>query len=192
MLCESKPLVDVATMVWTPFHYPLAYLFHKARNKLSFPALVVGSFLPDLETALWLSLGGGFRRGAVLHSLLGAVTVGLVVAVALTLYLYPPVVSYVFKLDRKTVAGKCHLSASLVMSCLIGIVAHVLVDTLHHNYNPLLFPFSHGSFDALVLFGDWVQATLVMQVIFITSSLVILFYELYRGIDGFWERLFVE
>jgi len=182
-------------MVLTPLHYPIAYLFHKAHAKLSFPALIVGSFLPDLETiletALLLTLGRGFQRGFVLHSLLGAVTIGLVVAVALTVYLYPPVVSYVFRINRKTVAGKCRFSASLVASCLIGIVSHVFVDTLHHEYNPFLFPFSQSSFDALVLFGDWVQATLVMHVVFIALSLGILFYELYGGIDGFWKRVFV-
>jgi len=183
-------------MVLTPLHYPIAYLFHKADAKLSFPALIIGSFLPDLETiletALLLTVGRGFQRGFVLHSLLGAVTVGLVVAVALTVYLYPPVVSHVFRIDKKTVADKCRFSPSLVVSSLIGIVAHVLVDTLHHEYNPFLFPFSHSSFDAFVLFGDWVQATFIMHVIFVVLSLVVLFYELYRGTHDFWKRVLVE
>ena len=183
-------------MVLTPFHYSLAYLFHKASDKLSFPALVVSSILPDLETVLetglLLTVGGSFHRGFVLHSLLGAVTVGLIAAVALTVYLYPPVVSYVFRVDKKTVASKCHFSLGLVVSCLIGIVAHVFIDTMHHEYNPFLFPFSHSSLDALVLFGDWVQATFVMQVIFVALSLGVLLYELHRGIDGFWKRVLVE
>lgn len=182
-------------MVLTPFHYSLAYLFHKAFCKLSFPAIIVGSILPDLETVLetglLLTIGGGFQRGFCLHSLLGAVTVGLFVAVVLTVYVYPPVASYVFRIDRETVARKCRFSMSLVVSCLIGIVAHVFVDTLHHEYNPFFFPFSHGSFDAWVLFGDWVQASFVMHVVFVALSLVILFYELYKGIDGFWKRVLV-
>jgi len=182
-------------MVLTPFHYPLAYLFHKAHQKLSLPALIVGSFVPDLETVLGTVLlligGDGFRRGVLLHSLFGAVTIGLVVAVALTVYLYPPVVSYVFRIDREAVAAKCRFSVGLVASCLIGIVAHVFVDTLHHEFNPLLFPFSVSSFDALVLFGDWTQATIVMQVVFVALSLGVLVYELYRGTDGFWKRVLV-
>jgi len=183
--------VDI--LVLTPLHYSLAYLFHKAYDKLSFPALIVASFVPDLETVLetglLLAVGGGFQRGFVLHSLLGAITIGLVAAVLLTVYLYPPVVSFVFRIERKTVAGKCHFSSELVVSCLIGTVAHVFVDTLHHEYNPFLFPFSLHSFNALVLFGDWVQATLVMHLIFATTSMVILLYELRKGIDGFWRRV---
>jgi len=183
-------------MVLTPLHYSLAYLFHKARGKLSFPALIVASFVPDLETVLetgllWIG-GGGFQRGFILHSLLGAITIGLTVAVLLTVYLYPPVVSYVFRIDRKTVAHKCRFSPGLVMSCLIGLVAHVFVDTLHHEYNPFLFPFSQSSFDALVLFGDWRLATSVMHVIFAAVSGVVLLYELNRGIDGFWKRTLIE
>jgi len=183
-------------MVLTPLHYSLAYLFHKVSDKLSFPALIVSSMVPDLETILETGLsftvGGGFQRGLVLHSLFGAVTVGLVVAVALTGYLYPHVVSHVFRVDRKIIAKKCRFSSGLVVSCFIGLVTHVLVDTLHHPYNPFLFPFSNSSFDALVLFSNPDEASSILHVIFVTLSLGVLLYELYRGTDGFWKRVLVE
>ena len=178
-------------MPLTPFHYPVAYLMYKIGDRLSFPALIVSSLVPDLETLALYVATGRLYRGVVLHSLLGVATLGLFLAVFSTLYVYPTLVSFVFRLDRKAIEERCRFSHWLVLSCLIGIVAHVLLDSLHHEFNPLLFPFSSGSFDGFVLFGNWVYASLVVQSVFLALSTLILLYEVRNGKGGFWKRLFV-
>lgn len=178
-------------MPLTPLHYSVAYLTHKMGDRLSFPALIVGSFVPDLETLALYVATGCLHRGVVLHSLFGAVTLGLFLAVLLTLYVYPPVVSFIFRLDRKVVEERCRFSGWLVFSCLITIVAHVLLDSLHHEFNPLLFPFFSRSFDALVLFGNWIYASIVIQSVFLVLSTLILISEMRKGKGGFWKRTLV-
>jgi hypothetical protein len=69
----------------TPFHYPIANLIHKLDGKisLSLPALIVGSMVPDLEVPFMISFTGTQDR-LVLHSILGAITLGTIITIALT------------------------------------------------------------------------------------------------------------
>jgi len=116
----------------TPVHCGIAYLARAVKPQLRLPALLVGSMVPDLEIPFLYVLTGGRCPRFVLHSLLGAVTLVTVLSVVLTVFVYPPVVSRVFKLDRETVRGRCCFSWSLVVVCLVGGLSHVLVDALHH------------------------------------------------------------
>jgi membrane-bound metal-dependent hydrolase YbcI (DUF457 family) len=98
--------------------------------------------LPDFEIPLIVLLGGGqipYNR-LVLHSLVGAVTVGTLVAVAFTLVLYPVLVSAVFRVPRDRVASTCRWSPALAASCLIGCASHALLDVVTHPENPVLWP----------------------------------------------------
>ncbi len=127
----------------TPFHHPLVYIIHKIANmRLSLPGLIVGAMLPDLEIPLMLLLSGSDAADRmVLHSLLGGITVGTIIGIAITVLIYPRLASVVFRIDKFKVKEKCRLSLGLVFSCLIGVLSHVLLDVTNHLYNPVLWPF---------------------------------------------------
>jgi len=177
----------------TPLHYCVAYIINKAKLGLILPALIVGSFIPDIEPFISLVIGERLvpPRG-FLHSLLGAVTLDLFLAVLVTIFLYPVIVSWIFKLEKSSVAEKCRFSGMLVLSAFFGCVLHVLVDSTSHEYNPLLYPFVTKSFDALVLMHDWLLASAIVQITFLVLLLLILLKEFKRGSKGFWRRLLVE
>jgi len=96
----------------TPFHYPLAYLVYKfGKQKLSLPALIVGSMLPDLEIPVMALLFGlQAPNRMVLHSLLGGVTIGTVIGVAITVLIYPTITSAIFRFSKSKVKDKCRFS----------------------------------------------------------------------------------
>lgn len=177
----------------TPLHYCAAYIINKAKVGLILPALIVGSFIPDIEP--FVSLVTGERlvppRG-FLHSFLGAVTLDTFLAVLVTSLLYPAIVSWIFKLEKNSVVEKCRFSGMLVLSALFGCLSHVLIDTTCHEFNPLLYPFVTESFDALVLMNDWWLASAIVQITLFVLLLLILVREFTRGSKGFWRRLLVE
>jgi membrane-bound metal-dependent hydrolase YbcI (DUF457 family) len=123
---------------------------------------------------------------------LGAATLGTVLAVTITVFVYPPVVAYLFKLDYKSVKAKCLLSKSLVAVCLLGALSHVLIDSLHHEYNPLLFPFMSDSFDALVLMNNWFLMSWIIPLLFLALLVCFVFKEVRKGTKNIWMRLLVE
>jgi len=177
----------------TPLHYCAAYIINKAKVGLILPALIVGSFIPDLE--YFVSLVTGERlvpsRG-FLHSLLGAVTLDTFLAVLVTIFLYPVIISWIFKLEKSSVAEKCRFSGMLVLSAIFGCLSHVLIDATSHEYNPLLYPFVTESFDALMLMNDWLLASAIVQIALLVLLLLILVREFTRGSKEFWRRLLVE
>ena len=60
-----------------------------------------------------------------LHSLVGAVSAGTILAVLVTWLLYPPIISTAFKVDKDELKEACSLSVMLVVSCLIGVLSHL-------------------------------------------------------------------
>jgi len=178
-------------MPLTPLHYPLAYLINRWKRELSLPALVVSSMIPDVESPFIYLITGGLHRRVILHSLFGAATLGTFSSTLLTIFLYPSIVSLLFGLNRKMVKERCRFSGKLVGSCLVGCMSHAFVDSLHHEYNPLLYPFISESFDAFVLLNDWTHATLIVQLVFLTLSILILTQEIRKGAEGFWKRMLV-
>lgn len=178
-------------MPFTPLHAVFAYLANKGTRKLSLPALIVSSMLPDLEIPFVYLMTGGLYGRLFLHSLLGVATLGTFLSVLLTFFLYPPVVSLVFRLDREKVEEECRFSSMLLMSCLLGCLSHVLIDSLHHEYNPLLYPLVNESFDSFVLFNNWRLASSVVQFALLVLLLLILFWEVGKGTRGFWKRVLV-
>lgn len=175
----------------TPLHTAVAYLLNRWRKELSLPALIVGSMVPDLEIPFVYLASNGFHDRLVLHSLLGAAFLGTSVAVLLTVFVYPLVISSVFGLDKNGLKEKCHFSAMLVVCCFVGTLSHVLIDSLHHNYNPLLFPFMLESFDAFVLKNPYVSPTDLVSIPMLAILVLVLIWEIRRGLNGFWKRIFV-
>ncbi|MFH1224646.1 MAG: DUF4184 family protein [Candidatus Diapherotrites archaeon] len=147
-------------MVFTLFHAGFVIPLRLKFRRLSLPALLAGAMLPDLEIPfIWLLTHGATDR-MVLHSLFGA----LVIGVPLTLlFVYLALPKFRALLPEKvlgmhtapfTVPPSSFLPASL--SSLIGICSHVLVDSFnYHAYNasPLLWPFSQRTF-IFPLFGN--------------------------------------
>jgi membrane-bound metal-dependent hydrolase YbcI (DUF457 family) len=134
----------VSDLPVTPFHYPLAYVIYKLGGKvnLSLPALIVGAMIPDLEIpVMFLLLGPQVPNRMVLHSLLGGITVGTIIGVAITVMVYPRLTSALLPISKLKVKEKCRFSLILVFSCLIGVISHVLLDVVNHPYNPIFWPF---------------------------------------------------
>ncbi len=125
----------------TPLHYPLAYVISRLSRKLSLPGLFVGSVMPDIEVPfMWFFLTGVLPDHFILHSLVGAVTLGIVLSVVAVRLLYPALVSSIFRIDRKPLESRCVVNRTLVISCLLGVLSHLLLDYPMHWYNPVLWP----------------------------------------------------
>jgi membrane-bound metal-dependent hydrolase YbcI (DUF457 family) len=173
----------------TLFHYPVAYALCKLSKKLSLPGLAVGSMFPDLEIPTIIFL---FRtripHRVVLQSLLGAATIGTMLTLIFTVLMYPPLVSYLFKIDEEKVKNKCGLSSSLILSCLLGNVSHVLLDTINHPYNPIFWPFSLSTPSRICFaLGGVKNASLIVH-----TGLIVLFAALLLNQHGsLWEKLLV-
>ena len=175
----------------TPLHCSIAYLINRWKLQLSLPALLVSSMVPDLEIPVLFLVTGGFRGRLVLHSLLGAATLGTFLSVLLTIFLYPPAASFFFKLDRKKVEERCRFSSILVASCIVGGILHVIVDSMTHEFNPVLYPFVKDSFDMFRLTNDWGSSNLIVG--FVLLALLIFFFidEIRKGTKDFWMRMLV-
>jgi hypothetical protein len=127
----------------------------------------------------------------VLHSSLGAATVGTVLATAITVWLYPTLTSKIFPISRIRVKEKCGFSLSLAFSCLIGVLSHVLLDVVNHDYNPVFWPFLsiYETPSPITPFlGGAATATLIVH-----ALLAIAFVGLFvKQRENFWEKLLVE
>ena len=97
---------------------------------------------PDLEIPFMaLLFGSQVPNRMILHSLLGATTLGTFIAVLFTVRVYSILVSRLFHVDKEKVESKCKLSVALVFSVFVGIISHVLLDVTNHPYNPIFWPF---------------------------------------------------
>ena len=151
----------------------------------------MGSMLPDLEIPFMVLLFGmQSSNRLVLHSLLGAVTVGTILSILFTVLVYPRLVSAVFLVSKLKVEEKCLLSWDLAFSCLLGGVSHVLLDVTNHVYNPVLWPFL-GLYQTpspiVPILGGAGTASLLMH-----TLMIVLFVGLFIGKrNHFLEKLLV-
>lgn len=126
----------------TPLHYPVAWGLSKLDKRLNLPGLIVGSFIPDIEVPiLIIFFHGVLPDHFILHSLIGAVTIGVFISTFVTVLLYPILVSMFFGVDRVKLNEVCRLTPVLVLSCMLGNLFHLLLDLLMHPFNPILWPF---------------------------------------------------
>jgi len=175
----------------TPLHCSVAYLINRWKPQLSLPALLVSSMAPDLEIPILFLVTGGFRDRVILHSLVGAATLGTFLSVLLTVFLYPPAVSFFFKLCRKRIEEKCRFSMVLVVSCITGGVLHVIVDSMTHEFNPVLYPFISDSFDLLRLTNDQASSTLIVGPVLLGPLIFFFVDGIRKGTKDFWTRMLV-
>lgn len=176
----------------TPLHWSIAYLLREIRSSFSLPALIVSTAMPDLEIPFIYIITGGQLGRLVLHSLLGAAVIATMLSVIFTVFAYPLLISFLFRIDPTIVKNRCQFSWSLVAVCLLGSVSHVLVDSLHHEYNPLLFPFTYNSFDNFVLLNDYILASAIVQILFFVLLVFFVAKEVRHRPKNIWVRLFVE
>ena len=127
----------------------------------------------------------------MLHSLIGGLTLGTLIAVALTVLVYPRVASAVFPIDRVKVKEKCRLTLGLGVSCLIGCLSHVLLDVANHSFNPIFWPFLslyQTPSPIVPLLGGQTLASIIVH-----GAMVVLFVGLFMRVrSNFWEHVLVE
>jgi membrane-bound metal-dependent hydrolase YbcI (DUF457 family) len=178
-------------MPYTPIHCSITYLSRPIRPQISLPALIVSTVAPDLEIPFLYLITGGQQSRLVLHSLLGAATLATLLSIFLTVCVYSSVVSHLFRIDYSAIKKRCRISWSMVGFCL-GNLSHVLIDSTHHEYNPMLFPFSLNSFDAKVLMNDWAQASVIIPLAFFSLLVFFVAKEVRKGTKDILKRLLVE
>ena len=171
MIRGRRSLRQVRRLPATPFHYPLAYLIHKVDERLSLPALVVGSMFPDLEIPVIVSLfGDRIPDHFVLHSSLGAATLGTLLSVIFTILFYPFLVSKIFRIEKHRVERECKPSIILVLSAFLGCISHVLLDFTVHVHNAIFWPFIDDTTSPVVsVLGQYAQLLvhILMGVLFV-------------------------
>jgi len=124
----------------TPLHYPFVYLISKTNKKFSLPGLVVGSMIPDIEVPIMWIFFTSLPDHLFLHSLVGALTIGTLLAVIITWLLYPPIISSIFKIERDKLNQVCTITPWMMLSCFLGVISHLVLDFPMHWYNPILWP----------------------------------------------------
>jgi membrane-bound metal-dependent hydrolase YbcI (DUF457 family) len=177
----------------TPLHYPIAKIINKLDKtaRLSLPALIVGSMVPDLEVPFVYFLSGTWMQDRmVLHSLIGGLTIGTVITIIITVLAYPRVISAFFPNKKERVKKKCSLTRGLFFSSLIGVLSHVLLDVANHAYNPLFWPFislDQTPSPIVPFLGGSSMASLIIGGIMLLLFIPILI----DAKSNFWERLLV-
>jgi len=148
-------------MPFTPLHLATVWpAWVRWPKRLDFLALSMGC-AADLEVIPMMLMGYEPRlsRG-LMHSIFGAVTVDLLVAVLFAAVVGPWLIRTLkkrwwkdgwFRFNGTDVPQK-HGLGVIVYSALIGTVSHVTLDLFNHPYNPFFYPLDHGNVDALFLF----------------------------------------
>ena len=183
-------------------HYPVAWGLSKLDKRLSLPGLIVGSFLPDIEVPFLLIFFSGLLPDhLILHSLIGAVTVGTIISIFVTVYLYPILTSWLFHLDKEKIKEVCRFSPSLALSCMLGNLFHIFLDIPMHPFNPVLWPFvdPYSIVGILVLVfsteGDiargFLHARILVNILMITIMGLLLTIIIVKNRKNLWERLLI-
>jgi len=181
-------------------HYPVAWGLSKLDKRLSLPGLIVGSFLPDIEVPFLLIFFSGLLPDhLILHSLIGAVMVGTVISIFVTVYLYPILTSWLFHLDKAKIKEVCRFSPGLALSCMLGNLFHIFLDIPMHPFNPVLWPFvdPYSIVGILVLVfaaeGDiargFLHARILVNILMITIMALLLTIIIVKNRKDLWERL---
>lgn len=161
-------------MPFTAFHCSIVWLMFLAKPKrFDWLALSVGATLPDiLEPLMILVFFEHYGKVRVwTHSLLGAVTILLLGAILISIFVVPKMLGYLkskYKDKRfHTFAGIDileHRGSKLVIvySALLGTVSHATLDLFYHASNPIFFPFGGA---AILLFNDLYISKIITTII---------------------------
>ncbi len=163
-------------MPFTLLHYFQAYItWLLLRRRYPLHILVLSSMLPDLEVPLIYALSSAkilvvpgyvYVDRLILHSIFG----GLVLVPLLTVMLSP-----IYLKALRLLGVECPCSSIRVYLGLgaLGGIGHVLIDATHHEYNPLLYPFTTRSIDVLVPWGNALKASVIVHIVFALACLLI-------------------
>ncbi len=164
-------------MPFTPLHIPVAFAtWLLAKKKIPLAPLVLANMAPDLEVLViyplsyvgLIRVNGMIVDRLVLHSIIGGLF--LVPLIMIAVYpVYSWILSYLSIHCPKTSYRDMFLAGS------IGGLSHVLLDAVHHPYNPLLFPLTYRTVNNLVI-GDYHITTIIVHIVFAAILLVIFLY----------------
>jgi hypothetical protein len=156
------------TILHVVYVWPILRKLKKARL-----TLVIGSMIPDFEIPLLTIMGYSIPRGLA-HSLIGALTIDSLIAILTTKLIYSS------QKVIRILGVNGNLSISLVYSwgaASIGALTHVLIDYLHHSYNPILWPIINEYVEGpLTIFLGYLYASLLLHVISTIMLFSILLY----------------
>jgi membrane-bound metal-dependent hydrolase YbcI (DUF457 family) len=181
-------------------HFGVAYVVHRLKKALSLPALIVGSIFPDIDVLTYFLTNsltnGSFTMGREwFHSLVGMGIFGTLGSVLLTVFIYPQVVSAFFRIDKKEAKKECRFSRTIVVSCLLGGLSHILIDSSCHDYNPLFYPFIRQSIDVLLFTSDWKFSYAIVEILLFAMLLITLVVEVRKAktktIKEFWKHILI-
>jgi len=169
-------------MPFTAFHAaPVWLLFLAKPRRFDWIALSVGATIPDIlePIMIFFFLPYYWDVRIVTHSLIGAFTVMLLVAVLISLYVVPAILR-LFKRrfnDKRlyTFAGIDILEergsiSVITYSALIGILSHVIIDVFYHSTNPLFHPSENI---AILFYEDLTASRLIITPIISVMFLVL-------------------
>lgn len=184
----------------TPLHYPVAWGLSKLDKRLNLPGLIVGSFLPDIEVPfLFIFFKGVLPDHLILHSLIGAVTIGTIISTFVTIILYPILTSLLFRLDRVKIKEVCRISPVLVLSCMMGNLFHIFLDVFMHRFNSILWPFVDPNeivgiltlAFAYILEGNIVLGSIYASVLLHSIFVLLMIAIVVKCRRNLWERILV-
>jgi membrane-bound metal-dependent hydrolase YbcI (DUF457 family) len=162
--------------------------------------MAVGAVIPDLEVPiLYFFYRGVFLDHFILHSLLGALTLGLGMSLFTVRYVYPPIASSIFGIERKLANAESQITGTVVISAVIGILSHLLLDITYHWYNPIFWPIVDPlavvgplailfALDGSVRFTGFLLANALLNAVMSALWLLVILEEKDRGI---WYGLLV-
>ena len=185
-------------MPFTPMHYPVGYGLSRVNRRLSFPGLIVGSVIPDVEVLVLRFFFPNLPDHLVLHSLVGVLTLGTLIAVIVTRFLYPPIISGLFGVDRERLDDACKITPSLVLSCMLGALFHVIFDIPMHWFNPVFWPWVDpfdivGPLVLLFAFEGDIQLGYLKANLFV-NMVMIIFWSIIlirTSRENFWEQIWL-
>lgn len=137
-------------MPFTPFHIgPVFLLGMLFTGTLYMPALLAGCVVLDFEPLSVILFNLPYLRHGHAHNFL----IGTIVAIVLALIIYAMRgwigdVAAFFMLEQEATFGK------IMLSCLIGVYSHILLDGLLHYID--MFPFWPSPVNPLPTMDKWV------------------------------------
>ena len=138
-------------MPLTPLHFVFAWaIFLSMPRKWSFAGLSIGSIIPDLEVPFLYVTGWESGTGhGPLHSIFGALTIDMLLAILAVYLIYPSVAGlWETKFGTKWVhfggvnIGDIDSFRAIAFGVFVSVSLHVAVDYLTHTTMPYLWPFS--------------------------------------------------
>ena len=184
-------------MTLTPLHVAFVWVLKPRFRKLHFAALTVGAVIPDVEPLIAWMFGWSVFCGwdfpcsiapdrLILHSIMGAITVDVILTIILVKMIE------ILRVERVGIYGftNVKINAAFLASAAIGSLSHVFVDWLHHPANPILWPFMvDGSYyvDGLLLsFMAVLPASIMVATLAGAITAAVIAGALYKNGYSFW------